>query len=211
MTAGTNTSNAADTAASCGAGTGGYLPEVVNTGITPFDLLNNRYLNMHQCSYFADSGADHFLSVLSLSSNPPFGSSTTASDTVNNVLGCAPGGAAQLSAPFCEMGGGSRAFTPESSTSAVAALDTLDTARSAGYVQFSLNTPTVDEPTIFNQEANISGQLSSATSSGTISVNPELAVPLLEGLSAALATLLSFGLVRNLRGSETWTVFSRGL
>jgi len=50
-TAGTNASNVADTSEDCSAGTSAWPLRAVESGVLAVDLLGNRFLNLHECSY----------------------------------------------------------------------------------------------------------------------------------------------------------------
>ncbi|RIK33004.1 MAG: hypothetical protein DCC55_35780, partial [Chloroflexi bacterium] len=152
--AGTNTSNTVDATASCQAGS--EYPHTGLAAVAELDLLNNRYLNLHECKYSGPT--DQFWS-----SNPKLGSFAAGTNTANT----------QDASPNCANGTGSYPFT---NSAVVASLDLLDATRGKGYVEFQL----VANAAVgsYVQTAGISGaEFSALSDNGTITVVASAPVP----------------------------------
>jgi hypothetical protein len=133
--AGTNASNIADTAADCGPGNE-FVPNPNNSGALALDLVGNRYLNLHHCSYVRTTAVstDYFSQTVSGTTNDAFyATGTKVSGTADTAVDCGPGG----------TGTGMYVFNP--GNSGVLALDLLDTGRGQGFVEFAF-TSQVPEP-----------------------------------------------------------------
>ncbi|MFB7175967.1 hypothetical protein ACFCYM_34955 [Streptomyces sp. NPDC056254] len=167
-TSGTNTGNTPDTSPSCAppAGGWGYAPD--NSGAVALDMLTNRYLNLQSCDY---RGAWDFTTTVNTLSG--YAGSTHASNTPDTTLACAPPS-------------GGWAFAP--ANSGAISLDTLDTTRGEGFVEFTMIAPTLTTTQTFPQDSMLNGAgTNNPASSGTVTVNPELAIPLIdEGVAAAV-------------------------
>ena len=50
--AGTNSKNTADAAVTCGAGGAAFVQQPGDSGVQALDMLQNRYANLHQCTFF---------------------------------------------------------------------------------------------------------------------------------------------------------------
>jgi|HubBroStandDraft_5_1064220.scaffolds.fasta_scaffold06565_4 hypothetical protein len=177
---GTDTSNGAATSPTCGPGTG-YVLQPANSGAIGLNLLGERYINLEQCTY--DNGSDTFVNLLPDIANAPFEAGTSTSNTP--VSG----------APTCGAGDGGYPF--QAGNSGASALDTLDTSRGAGYVQFSMTAPIVPTTTNLTQTAGITGNgTGDPTGTGEITVSPVSGVPVagLAGTGAGLGILLLGGL-----------------
>ncbi|MER5418103.1 hypothetical protein [Streptomyces virginiae] len=196
LDAGTNASNTADASQNCGPGAAGYpyVPQFNTSGLTSMDVLNNRYINLHQCVY--NGGADNYTSLVNVPDNR-FDTGTNASNVVDANQSCGPGGAGYP-------------YVPQFQTSAVTTLDTLDTTRGEGFVQYTIIAPTLDTTQVFDQSATLNGtgQPTDPMSSGTITVDPALAVPLVNPYMGGLALLAGltgaglFTLRRNQAGAK---------
>ncbi|KPI11679.1 hypothetical protein OV450_8444, partial [Actinobacteria bacterium OV450] len=168
----TNTSNTADTAPNCQPGTATDVPNVNNTGVLPLDMLNNRYLNLQQCVY---TSTENFTTLMP-GGNPAYGGNTNASDTADTAPDCQPGTATVV---------------PNVNNTRVLPLDTLDTTRGAGYVQFAMYVPDVTSTTTFPQDATLNGfGTGTPSSSATVTVDPALAIPMFSGQALAGAATL---------------------
>ena len=122
--AGTNASNTADAAASCGTGAGPW--SLYQAHVQAVDLLGNRYLNLHQCEYKdQNTSADlRITNVLDGYGGAEYSAGTNASNTADAAASCGTGAG------------------PWSLYQAhVQALDLLDTARGRGYVQYAISAP----------------------------------------------------------------------
>ncbi|MFB7175976.1 hypothetical protein ACFCYM_35005 [Streptomyces sp. NPDC056254] len=150
---GTNTSNSPATAPTCGAGDGTSTYTAVNSGYAALDMLNNRYLNLMQCGYYWGAGSDNWYSVVDISNGGTlFDSGTNASNS-------------PATAPTCGTGDGASTHIPMNS--GYAALDTLDTTRGRGFVEFRMTAPFPLVTTPYDQTASMTGD---GTSAGKITV-----------------------------------------
>ncbi len=151
--AGTNTKNVADTAASCAPG--GGLHFLSSSRIDAFDLRDNRYLNLHECVYYAPKppgNGDFFASNVTAST---MGAGTNIANTPDSTPICAPGAGV-----FSVLSG-----------STVRVLDLLDETRGTGYVEFQLRANAA--PNVYGQTMTMDGnEFSQQQDSGTITVTP---------------------------------------
>jgi hypothetical protein len=168
--AGTNSGNTADAAANCGPGNGSYVLQPQNSGVFAFDTLQNRYVNLHQCTYYNGPNIDLYTQVVPVVPNSvPSGYSTgtNASDTAD-------------AAPVC--GAGNVAYPHQAINSGVQALDTLDQARGWSYVQFVEVAASPGVPTVYPQAAGTTGGVVTSDTS-TITVlraSPSCVLPALQ-------------------------------
>ncbi|WP_454729833.1 Ig-like domain-containing protein [Cellulosimicrobium protaetiae] len=155
--AGTNASSTADTAADCGPGNE-FAPNPPNSGALALDLVGSRYVNLHHCSYVrtADGTTDFFSQTVSGTANDSFyAAGTNVSNTADTAADCGPGGT------------GAAMYTFNAANSGALALDTLDTARGQGFVEFAFTSEvpgpaqcgeTVTEPELVsNRQGALSG------------------------------------------------------
>jgi hypothetical protein len=84
--AGTNASNTADTARDCGPG-GAY--SLTNySSVQNLDLLGNRYVNLHQCQYYAPTTADYYNTWGKFG---PYATGTGSGNSADSAAECGPG------------------------------------------------------------------------------------------------------------------------
>jgi hypothetical protein len=157
--AGTNVSNAADPAPSCGSSTAPWSPSPAYTSVSAFDLIGNRYLNLHQCQYVRADGEDVSWFVTAL--DRPSGATAYAAGT--NVSD------APDAAPDCGPAQDVWSFSP--GWSGVTPLDLLDTTRGQGFVEFEIVAPSPDVTTTYPQDSGMTGTgTGSPADTGTITV-----------------------------------------
>ncbi len=131
--AGTNTANTAQASAGCASGNGVYgLASATNTA---FDLFDKRYFNLQECQFYWAASTDETTS--NAYSSGAFQAGTNASATPDTSAICGPGDGS-----FVFIG------------SSVLALDTLDTARGTGYIEFRMVANTAGS---YTQNASLSG------------------------------------------------------
>ncbi|MFJ3176690.1 hypothetical protein ACIPJK_39065 [Streptomyces roseus] len=170
---GTDTSNTADTL-SCGPGGGGYALAPTLSATQPLDLLNNRYVNLHQCVYNAP-GFDILTNIQPNITDAAYVGGTDASNTADSALSCGPGG------------GG---YNFEPTLSSFQSFDTLDATRGEGFVEYTMIAPVVPATQTFTQDSTLNGPgTGTPSSSGTVTVDPALAIPLVDGFVAGTAAL----------------------
>ncbi|UKJ62278.1 cadherin-like domain-containing protein [Cellulosimicrobium cellulans] len=167
--AGTNASNAADTAADCGPGNE-FAPNPANSGALALDLVGSRYVNLHHCSYVRTAGGttDFFSQTISGTANDSFyAAGTNASNTADTAADCGPGG----------TGAAMYAFNP--GNSGALALDLLDSARGQGFVEFAFTSDvpepaqcgeTVTEPELVSSRQGVLNGAGTGTPSSSASV-----------------------------------------
>ncbi|MEZ4861099.1 MAG: hypothetical protein R3C14_07330 [Caldilineaceae bacterium] len=143
--AGTNASNTPNSAASCAAAWGNH--PLWSSNVRALDTRNKRYFNISECQYYnAGTGEDFFTNLWSA---PNTGYSASA-----------------MTAAGCSSASG---FTLQGSN--FLALDTYDTARGRGFIEFTLVADVA--PGIYDQPAVISGDaFSTQDDLGTITVTP---------------------------------------
>ncbi|MFI1017114.1 hypothetical protein [Streptomyces sp. NPDC020965] len=87
---GTKVSNTPDTLASCGGGFPAERPVPLLSGVKALDLTAGRYVNLHQCVYYARSADDHFTTVTP-SRDGRFTTGTNISNTPDPRPSCGAG------------------------------------------------------------------------------------------------------------------------
>jgi hypothetical protein len=155
--AGTNSANTADAAVNCGAGGFGYVAQPGDSGVQALDTLQNRYANLHQCT-FLSADPDHYTQLVSTVPNSGAGytTGTNASDTADAALTC---------------GAGNATYAPDGLNSGLQALDTLDQARGYQFVQYNVTAPTgVGAAGTYTQPGALTGGVT-ASDTGTITVS----------------------------------------
>lgn len=131
-----------------GTGASAYVYQPANSAANSYDLLNYRYLNIHQCAVSTTNSAgarDRDVAFMAMPDNLTINTGTNASNTPE---------ATTLSGPTCGSGG----WAPDPTMTGLATFDTLDQTRGAGYVQYAMTAPLA---------CPSSG--SSATQTGTVS------------------------------------------
>jgi hypothetical protein len=153
--AGTNASNTPQAALSCGPGQAGDPLNSGASGLQTVDLLGQRYLNLNQCDYITNT-PDNYTSIVNTLTAPfnIYNAGTNASNTPQAALSCGPG---QAGDPL------------NSGASGLQTIDLLDTARGAGFVQFSITAPSPASTTTYNESAALTGT-AAAASSGSITI-----------------------------------------
>src|SRR5690606_7702669 len=127
---GTNASNTAQTTLECGPGLSGWPAEAPLSGVDGLDLLGNRYVNLHQCTY--RSGAHGWFEVwLPNVNNANYRAGTNASSTADTAVECGPG---------------QSGYAPIADFSAVESLDLLDTSRGQGFIEFAFTSEAPEPP-----------------------------------------------------------------
>jgi hypothetical protein len=156
---GTGTSNTPATPAPvCGPGKGTVTPFAPDDAALALDMLVNRYLNLQQCGYVTGAGGPDADTVIDALGSPPFATGTNA-------------GEFPVSAPSC--GAGDAATVPVAADDRALALDTLDTTRGAGYVQFAMTAPdTCATDVVSAQRATVVGAgLRPVTATGALFID----------------------------------------
>jgi len=187
--AGTNMSNTADAAPpTCGAAVAPNFLAAGTIGVEDLDLLDNRYVNLHQCGYHnpvTDERIQSFIGSITAQTR----AGTNASNTPD-------------AAPVCDAVSG---LNSAAGITGVKVLDLLDTARGHGYVEYSITAPPGPTPEAcaanpsagseaFPQDGSLTSTPSGAkASSGTITVDwsllseppcPEDPIPLVDPMVA---------------------------
>jgi hypothetical protein len=129
------------------------------------DLLDNEYINLDECTYF---GAGHDLFTTAVGHipnvNPAFDAGTNASNTPQTTVTCGPGGGGY---PF------------QAGNSGVQSLDTLDTTRGQGFVQWSMTAPSPGTTTTYTEDGQLTGSgTGDPSTSGTITIDASVGTPL---------------------------------
>jgi hypothetical protein len=151
---GTNAANTAAAGPTCSIGTGGYHVQTNDIAALALDTLNDRYLNLEECDYLG--GQDTYSNLLPNTLNSAFNTGTSASNTPATSLSC---------------GAGAGGYDFFFGNSALLALDTLDTNRGAGFVEFSMTAPSPSATQPFGQSASLSGAgTGNPTGAATITV-----------------------------------------
>ena len=152
FSAGTNASNTADTTPVCGpGGPSNYF--VYGSSVHALDLRDKRLVNLQECNYSNGSGDLESLStIVEWGGGPSWATGTNASNTADTVVTCGPGNSG--------LSPGSRS---------VSTLDTLDTARGRGYIEFQMVANA--SPGVHPQTADLSGSnFTTQTDSGNLTV-----------------------------------------
>lgn len=154
--AGTNTANTANTTVNCG--TSGWTLHTGISDVQALDILNNRYVNLHECLRVHTSG--WYLSAFI--NDPPttaWRTGTHASNTPDTALTCP------------DIAG----WPTHSTLSDFQVLDTLDTNRGQGFVEYKIIAPAVTSTQTFNQTATLTGtSTGNPTANGTLTVEPDV-------------------------------------
>jgi hypothetical protein len=162
--AGTIASNSAATAPTCGPiATPGYGFVSVNSGVEALDLLDNRYVNLDQCVY-VHSPDIYTADVDTSNAGGAFDTGTDASNTPQTADTC---------------GAGAGGYAPSAANNGFIALDTLDTTRGQGFVQWSMTAPTPGTTTTYTEDGQLTGSgTGDPTTSGTITIDASVGTPL---------------------------------
>jgi hypothetical protein len=172
FTAATNSSNTADAAPICGGGIAEYPPQPQNSGVFAADTLFNRYVNIHQCTFYNSAVTDHYAQIVPLVPNSAsfgYSTGTNASDTPDASVTCGPGSNVT-------------GYLPDATNSAVQALDTLDQTRGWSFVQFEEFAASPSATTVYTQNAALTGGVT-ASDTSTITVvraSPSCVLPALQ-------------------------------
>lgn len=99
--AGSNVSNTAATSAVCGAGTAPWTPASLLDGAAAYDLLGNRYFNLHQCNWHRTDtpNQDLFSAMTDVSDNPVWHTGSNSSNTADASLVCGAGNFSYVTSP----------------------------------------------------------------------------------------------------------------
>jgi len=190
--AGTNASNSADGAVSCGSGIAGtWNNQAVGSSVQAIDLLGNRYLNLHECTYNSVATPTEFFVHNVDAGNASLRAGTNASNSADGAVSCGSGIAGT--------------WNNQAVGSSVQAIDLLDATRGHGYVEYALTAPPGPTPEAcaanpsagseaFAQDGSLTSTPSGAkASSGTITVDwtllseppcPEDPIPLVDPMVA---------------------------
>jgi hypothetical protein len=136
---GTNTANTANTTASCGPGAGFRLR---TSSVTALDLLDNRYVNLESCEYNNSVTYEAF----GITAYGPYTTGTSATTTPGTIGAC---------------GIGTAVWALDKTM--VNTIDTLDTSRGQGYVQFTMTAPTKTTTSTQTATMTASGATTQAT------------------------------------------------
>lgn len=154
---GTNTANTTGSSASCGSTGWTYYTNYSNT--QSLDVLQNRYVNLHQCIFVASAQHSYFTMFIA---NPPsasWGTGTNASNTPDAALNCPNIGS----------------WPTHSTISDFQAVDLLDTSRGQGFVEYKMVAPAVTEAQAYNQSTTLTGTgTGNPSSNGSLTVEPDL-------------------------------------
>jgi hypothetical protein len=167
-----------------------------NSGLESMDLLDNRYINLDACDY--NGATDNYTTAVGdvPNASPAFDTGTNASNTAATSLSCHAGV------------GSIGSYGLDTGNSGFLALDTLDTTRGQGFVQWQMTAPSPATTTTYTEDGQLTGSgTGDPTSSGTITINASVGTPLanpwvLSGLGAlALAGGGTFAVTRRRRTS----------
>lgn len=153
---GTNTANTANGAVSCVAPGGGwtYYPGI--SSVQSLDTLNNRYVNMHECLRVYTSG--YYLSAFTDNATG-WRTGTKVAGTPDTVLDCPA------------VGG----WPNHSTLSDFQVIDTLDTTRGQGFVEYKAIAPAVTATQTLGQTATLTGTgTGNPMGNGSITVEPDV-------------------------------------
>jgi hypothetical protein len=189
----TGADNTAQIAQSCTESLGGFGYDAPNSGVASLDLLDNQYINLDECTF---GGAYLFETATDVATTGGvYDSGTDASNTPQTATTCGPG-----------AGG----YAPEPSNSGLEVLDTLDTTRGQGFVQWEMTAPSPSTTTTYTQTGQLTGTgTGNPSTTGTITIAATVGTPMANPEIAGLAVggLLVVGLgvfgVRRQRGSGT--------
>ncbi|MFI2363963.1 cadherin-like domain-containing protein [Promicromonospora sp. NPDC019610] len=160
---GTGSGNNADTAADCGPGTTTWDPVEDWSFAQALDLVDNRWLNLHQCQYYRADSTDYYSGLVNMGP-ATFRSGTNASNTADSAYDCGP-----ASGPW------------ELSTrwSFASPLDLVDTARGQGFIEFRMTSEvpeapacgeTVTEPEVVSDREGVMTGFGTGTPTSTATV-----------------------------------------
>ncbi len=143
MDAGTNTSNTVDPSNICGSGntaSGGYQLNNTWSSKSTLQLLGNRYLNLHQCTYYRSAVDSWYTTMIDVTGTDyDAGSNTSNTSDTTSV---------------CGVGGNAGQYVYNSDWSNVQSLDLLDQSRGRGYIEVKMTAPTTDA--VYSQTAKLS-------------------------------------------------------
>ena len=163
----TNAANTAQSSPTCTESLGGYSYQSFNSGVAPLDLLDNQYVNLNECSYSNGEigGHDNFSTAVDITNmSPTNNAGTNASNTPQSTVDCGAGNA-------------DYAYVP--SNSAVEVLNTLDTTRGQGFVQWSMTAPSPGSTTTYTENGQLIGSgTGDPVTSGTITIDASVGTPL---------------------------------
>jgi hypothetical protein len=131
--------------------------------VAALDVLDNRYVNLDQCEY--NSGANAYTTMVNTSNNGgAFDTGTAATNAPQTTDTCGPGVGTWTLIP---------------ANSGVLALDTLDTTRGQGFVQWSMTAPSPSTTTVYTEDGQLTGSgTGDPTTSGTITIDASVGTPL---------------------------------
>jgi hypothetical protein len=160
-----NPTNTSATAPTCGPGSGSEPYAAENSGVLSLGLLDNRYVNLDECTYYDATSGDTYTTVVNTTnSGGAFDAGTNASGTAATALSC---GAGIASYPFL------------SENSGLLSLDTLDTTRGQGFVQWQMTAPSPASTTVYTEDGQLTGTgTGDPTTSGTITIDASVGTPL---------------------------------
>lgn len=173
---GSNASNTAQTTQTCGPGAANYVNVPANSGVSSLDVLDNRYVNLDDCTYNA-AQSYNALVASTPNSGGAFDTGTDAANTAQTTLTCGPG-----------AGG----YAESAPNSGLLSLDTLDTTRGQGFVQWSMTAPSPATTTTYTEDGQLTGSgTGDPSTSGTITIDASVGTPLanpwvLGGIAAGL-------------------------
>lgn len=163
-----NPTNSTSTAPTCAASGGGYVLAGVNSGIDAMDLLDNQYVNLDDCDYNNSpaTGHDNFTIGVNIANGSGlYSAGTHASNTPQTANSCGAGNPAGYE--YIAGNGG------------LQVLNTLDTTRGQGFVQWSMTAPSPATTTTYTEDGQLSGAgTGDPTTSGTITIDASVGTPL---------------------------------
>lgn len=136
----------------------------VNSGILSMGLLDNKYINLDECTYVG--GSVSYSSALDIANSPPdFNAGSNVSTTPQTMVSCGPGGPS--------------GYVPETADDGVLALDYQDTTRGQGFVQWSMKAPSPATTTTYTENGQLTGPgTGDPTNTGTITINASVGTPI---------------------------------
>ena len=174
---GSNVSNSPDSAATCGPGSAQHVLSGSGTAAA-YDLLDNRYLNLHECAYVSAANSDWLTWSGVARPSGVYANGSNASNAPDGAAVCGPGSAQHV------LSGGT-----------AAAYDLLDQDRGRGFVEFVIEAPSPATTTTYDTDAELFAYGEPHLSSGSITVDTGFVVSAIAvwPVAAGTAGLLALG------------------
>jgi hypothetical protein len=163
-----NPTNSPSATPSCAPSGSGYSMVDENSGIDSMDLLDNQYVNLDDCDYNNSPahGLDNYTTGVDTSNaSGLFDAGTNASNTPQTTNDCGAGNPAGY-----EYIAGNGGFQ---------VLNTLDTTRGQGFVQWEMTAPSPTTTTTYTENGQLTGTgTGNPSTTGTITVAATVGTPM---------------------------------